>query len=51
MLGFLNIAAGVGDGVDNDPDAVAVAVSCDCLSTESVWVFGWVRSSLGSSVF
>ena len=49
MLGFAVIVAGVGDSVDNGPDAVAVVVGCDFLSTERVW--GFSRMSTSSSVF
>ena len=30
----MDIVAGVSDGVDNGPDAAAVIIGCDSLSTE-----------------
>ena len=45
VLGFADIVACVGDGVDNGPDAFAVFVGCDCLSTGRVWGFGRTRTS------
>ena len=42
VLGFVYIVAGVGDGGDNGPDAVAVVVGFDFLSTERVWGFGQI---------
>ena len=40
VLGFANIVAGVCDGNDNGPGAVAVVFGCDFLSTERFWGFG-----------
>ena len=45
VLGFADAVAGVGDGVDNGPDAVAVVAGWDCLSTERIWGFGRIRTS------
>ena len=45
VLGFADIVAGVGDGVDNASDAVAVVVGSNFLSTERVWGFGRIRTS------
>ena len=36
LLCFADIAAGVGDGVDNGPNIVAVVFGCDFLSNERV---------------
>ena len=44
-LGFEDIVAGVGDGVNNGPDAVSVVVGCDFLSTEKVWGFCRISTS------
>ena len=51
MLGFPDIVAGVGDGVDNGPDAVVVVFGCDFLTIERVWAFGRINTSQRSSVF
>ena len=45
VLGFVDIVAGVSDGVDNGPDTVAVVVGCDFLSTEKVRGFSRVSTS------
>ena len=45
VLDFADIVAGVGDGVDNGPDAVAVVVVCDFLPTERVWGFDMMSTS------
>ena len=45
VLFFEDIVAGVGDGVDNGPDAVVVAFGCDFLTIERVWAFDWISTS------
>ena len=45
VFGFVDIVAGVGGCVDNGPDAIAVVVGCDFLSTERVCGFGRVPTS------
>ena len=45
VLGFADIVAGVGDGVDSGPDAVVVAFGCDFLTIERVWAFDWISTS------
>ena len=45
VLSFVDIVAGVGDGVDNGPDAVIVVTGCDFRSTEKVWGFGQIGTS------
>ena len=37
VFGFMDMVIRVGDGIDNGPDAVAVVVDHDFLSTERVW--------------
>ena len=37
VVGSVDIAVRVGDGIDNGPDDVAVVVDHDLLSTERVW--------------
>ena len=51
MLGFMDIVASVGDGVDNGPVAVAVDVGCGFLSTKKFWGFGWISTYKGLLCF
>ena len=44
VFGFADVVAGVGDGVDNGPDAVAVVVGFDFLLIERFWGFGGIRT-------
>ena len=37
ILDFADVNSGVGNGVDNGPDAVAAVVACDFLSILGIW--------------
>ena len=51
VLFFPDIVAGVGDGVDNGPDAVIVVFGCDFLTIEGVRAFGRISTSNGRMCF
>ena len=51
VLFFVDVVAGVGDGVDNGPDAVVVVFGCDFLMIEGVRAFGWISTSNGRLCF
>ena len=51
VLFFVDIVAGVGDGVDNGPDAVVVVFGYGFLTIEGVRAFGQISTSNGRLCF